>query len=239
MIRPFWRFYGGKWRAAPKYPKPELNTIIEPFAGAAGYSCRYPNSRVILIDADPVIAATWRYLIATPASEILAIPDIPHGGTVDDLTVCQEARWLVGWWCNAGSTEPKKSPSKWAHFKGVHNWGGWCDKSRNRIAKSVEFIRHWKILEGDYRIAPDIEATWFIDPPYQTVAGRCYRKQPDSFIDLGIWAQKRKGQIIACDQVGANWLPWTSNINVKSAKSRQSSEVFYHRSIHPKLFKDC
>jgi len=42
-LRPFWRYYGGKWRAAPSYPSPRCETIIEPFAGAAGYSLRYPD----------------------------------------------------------------------------------------------------------------------------------------------------------------------------------------------------
>ena len=40
-LRPFFCYYGGKWRAAPKYPPPEHDTIVEPFAGAAGYATRY------------------------------------------------------------------------------------------------------------------------------------------------------------------------------------------------------
>jgi hypothetical protein len=34
-LKPFIRLYGGKYRAAPRYPKPLHDT---PFAGAAGYS---------------------------------------------------------------------------------------------------------------------------------------------------------------------------------------------------------
>jgi len=34
MLKPFWQYYGGKWRAAPHYPKPRHDTIVEPFAGA-------------------------------------------------------------------------------------------------------------------------------------------------------------------------------------------------------------
>jgi hypothetical protein len=75
-----------------------MDTIVEPFAGAAGYSCHYPARKVILIDASPIIAGIWRYLIAVSPAEVLAIPDIPEGGTVDDLPVCQEARWLIGTW---------------------------------------------------------------------------------------------------------------------------------------------
>ena len=36
-LRPFWRYYGGKWRAAPRYPKPlhDLNnqlTVVQGYA---------------------------------------------------------------------------------------------------------------------------------------------------------------------------------------------------------------
>ena len=49
-LRPFWAYYGGKWRAAPRYPRPMHDTIIEPFAGAAGYSLRYPDRNVVLVE---------------------------------------------------------------------------------------------------------------------------------------------------------------------------------------------
>jgi len=47
-LRPFWRYYGGKFRAAPRYPTPTHKTIVEPFAGAAGYSLRVDDLRVHL-----------------------------------------------------------------------------------------------------------------------------------------------------------------------------------------------
>jgi len=58
-VRSFFYFYGGKWLAAPRYPAPRYDTIIEPFAGSAGYSLRYPDKRVVLVERDPKIAATW------------------------------------------------------------------------------------------------------------------------------------------------------------------------------------
>ena len=45
---------------------------------------------------------------------------------------------------------------------------------RARIASQIARIRHWTIIHGDYRQAPDIDATWFVDPPYQ-VMGKHYR----------------------------------------------------------------
>ena len=70
-LAPFWRYYGGKNRAAKWYPAPEHDTIVEPFAGAAGYSCRYSDRKVILIDKSPIIAGMWRYLIKASPAEIL------------------------------------------------------------------------------------------------------------------------------------------------------------------------
>jgi site-specific DNA-adenine methylase len=76
MLRPFFSFYGGKWRAAPYYPTPQFNRVIEPFAGAAGYSTRHHERDVVLVEADPVIAGLWRWLIAAPSSEVLALPAV-------------------------------------------------------------------------------------------------------------------------------------------------------------------
>lgn len=59
-LRTFFNFYGGKWKAAPTYPAPKHDTIIEPFAGGAGYSLRHHERQVVLIDRDPVIAGIWR-----------------------------------------------------------------------------------------------------------------------------------------------------------------------------------
>jgi hypothetical protein len=238
-VGPFWRYYGGKWRAAPRYPAPECQTIVEPFAGAAGYACRYPSRRVLLIDKSPIIAGIWRYLIASKSADILALPDIPEGGTVDDLDACQEARWLAGFWCNSATVTPRKSPSSWAALgDAAQSWGGWGVRARQRIASGVALISHWQVMEGDYRQAPDIEATWMVDPPYQTKAGRQYPEQPDSHAQIGAWCLARRGQVIACDQLGADWLPWTGRLALKStgnSGNATSQEVVYHRSRHPSL----
>jgi len=224
-LAPFWRYYGGKNRAAPLYPQPEHDTIVEPFAGAAGYSCRYPDRNVILIDKSPIIAGIWRYLIATPAAEILALPDIPEGGTVDDLPVCQEARWLVGFWCNDATAYPCKRPSAWALHNASNGGGGcvgWGDNARQRIARQVDRIRHWRVIEGAYHDAPDIEATWHVDPPYNNKAGRRYNEQPDDFGALGQWCMDRRGLVMVCENKGADWLPFQPLADIPTARSNTS-----------------
>ena len=211
-LRPFWRYFGAKWRSAPRYPTPTHDTIVEPFAGAAGYALRYPDRRVILVERYAVVAAVWRYLIAVRADELRTIPAVE---CVDDLPswVPQEARWLIGLRFGAGDSRPRARVSPM-----VRRDGGFDLAS---IADQVERIRHWTIIEGDYTQAPDTVATWFVDPPYQTAGSRSrapgqhrrvrYPHGGDSidYAALGAWTAARRGQVIACENVGATWLPFT------------------------------
>lgn len=58
---PFFKIFGSKHRLAATYPRPEHDTVIEPFAGAAGYATRYADRRVVLFEVDPKIVALWSY----------------------------------------------------------------------------------------------------------------------------------------------------------------------------------
>lgn len=212
QMRPFWRYYGGKWRAAPRYgpPLPGL-PIIEPFAGAAGYATRFGADRdVVLVEANHVVASIWRWLIQATPDDVLAIGEVPDGGTVDDVDAPQEARWLLGFWLNQATTTPCKTPGR---FFREQEQGGrrfvWPE-ARARIASQVPRIRLWSVIEGDYTQAPDIEGTWFIDPPYSTPAGRHYPSQVGGhdYASLGTWCRSRAGRVIVCEQAGATWLPF-------------------------------
>jgi len=228
-IKPFWNYYGGKWRAAPRYPTPRHKHIIEPFAGAAGYSLRYPDYDVTLLDVYPVIAGVWRYLIATPAGEIMRIPCVE---SVDDLPawVPQEARWLVGFCMNTGVASPCKILSRRNRYMrdiGRAVWG-WSPGRRDLIARQVERIKHWRVIEGDYAKAPDVTATWFIDPPYNNRAGSCYKHKLSDYEALGAWCKTRAGQVIVCENDGATWLPFRPFMNLtQSINGKTSTEAIW------------
>jgi hypothetical protein len=222
-LKPFFCFYGGKWRAAPKYPAPLFDTVIEPFAGAAGYATRHFNKRVILIEKDPVIASLWRYLVKVSPEEIRALP-LEVTTTADDLNVCPEARSLIGFWLNKGSATPKRRPSKWMR-EGTHSASFWGATIRERIATQVEAVRHWNVIEGSYESAPDVNATWFIDPPYQRQGQyyRCSATEID-FDALGAWCQGRRGRVLVCEQAGATWLPFQPFAVIKANESRHGKK---------------
>lgn len=235
-MRPFFGFYGGKWRDALKYyPRPTHNTIVEPFAGSAGYSVRYFDRQVVLGEKDPVIFGVWDYLIKTPASEILAIPDLEEGQSVGDLPICQEARWLVGFWLNRAASRPRANPSAWMR-EGIRPGSFWGDRVRNTIASQVDRIRHWKVYNCSYEEIPwEGEATWFIDPPYQK-QGRHYHYGAEDidFPALGAWSCGRRGQVIVCEQNGADWLPFGTLAMTKTTRvGVRSHEVLWTKDDYP------
>lgn len=225
-LRPFWTFFGGKWRLTPHYPEPIHSTIIEPFAGAAGYSLRYPDRKVILIDKDPLIAGIWRWLISASAEEVRALPRIPVSGSLHDVKwPCEEAKNLAGFWLGAGSVRPYYNLTGWLKKPGrsANLWGA---SKIERIASQVDRIRHWTIIEGDYTNAPDIEATWFIDAPY-VKAGKRYRHSSASidFSHLGAFCQNIEGQVIVCEQEGADWMPFEFFHKAKANESVNDGKV--------------
>lgn len=231
-LRPFFGYYGGKWRDAPRhYPPPAHGTIVEPFAGSAGYSLRYPNRNVILVERDEIIASIWRYLIKVREREILRIPDVSPYGSVDDLKCCQEARLLVGFWLNRGVERPRRTPSKWMR-EGERPGSFWGPKVRDRIARQLTRIRHWRIVQGNYSsVGFRGAATWFVDPPYQN-AGQHYHHGAASldYSQLGDWCRRRRGQVIVCENEGADWLPFVSLAKVKTTRRGQrSGEVVWMR----------
>src|ERR1035437_4150783 len=135
MLKLVFCYYGGKWRIAKHYPQPQYNTIIEPFAGSAGYSLHYPNLNVELYDIDPMICGIWQYLIKVSSEEILKLPiNFQH---IDEINVCQEAKWLIGFWLNKATAQPCKSPSKWMR-EGLRPNSFWGNVIRDRIADQVD-----------------------------------------------------------------------------------------------------
>ncbi len=225
--RPMMNYYGGKWRAAPRYPKPEHDTIVEPFAGGAGYSLRYPDRNVVLVERDPEVAATWRYLIGVSPEEIRGLPLLEPGQHIDDFfpALTKDQRRLVGWWLSSGISAPRRTlTNSVATRNGKSNWRAVI---RERIATQVGRIRHWRIIEGDYTSAPDIDATWFVDPPYID-KGKHYRFGSDDidYAALGEWCQGLRGQVMVCENEGADWLPFRAFGGIKSLRG-VSKEVVW------------
>ncbi len=232
MLRPFWRYYGGKWRAAPRYPAPAHATIVEPFAGAAGYSLRYPDREVILVEKYHVIAEIWRWLIGVSADEVLAIPEVD---AVADLPAWVPAggRFLVGMCMNAAAVRPNKriSAGMFARRALARYCEGWTAKMRDRAASQVTAIRHWRVIEGEYTAAPDVSASWFIDSPYRGRPGSHYTHGSSKldYSALARWSRSRRGQTIVCEAAGADWLPFAPFGETNGMGGAPSREAIWTR----------
>lgn len=231
-IRPFFCYYGAKWLSAPRYPQPYHPIIIEPFAGAAGYSMLYYDRDIRLFEIDPIIYGIWDFLIHARERDILSIPNrVSHISEVSAF--CQEIRWLVGFWLNPGSSQPKNTRGTWASATVDSDVRYWSPRIQERIVQQLPCIRHWTITHGHYLDhCPDIEATWFIDPPYYH-AGRhyTYRLQDDDYDRLSAFCQVIKGQVIVCEGNDADWLPFQHFRFGKAAKYGISYESIWHRPM--------
>ena len=224
MLRPFFTYYGAKWRLAQHYPEPEFDTLIEPFAGSACYSLRYHKLKVHLFDIDPVICGIWKWLIKADIQEIKALPsEVKYIDNLDP-SIPQGAKDLIGFWLNRGAAAPAKQASAWM-TDGTWPKQFWGEHVKQRLIRQVPLIRDWRIEQKSYEQIDNLQATWFIDPPYQKM-GRHYKFNKINYEKLGNWCLARNGQIIVCEQKGADWLDFKP---FRAAKARRgkSEEVSF------------
>lgn len=220
-LKPFFTYFGGKYRLAPRYPKPKYDTIIEPFAGSAGYSLRYSEREVILNDLDPVISEIWRYLINVKEEEILELPStIINIEDFPDLTKVQQN--FIGYWLQTGRTTPKKVLRKLSKGNELR----WGDRVKDRIVNQLQFIRHWQVTNLSYLEMENRVATWYVDPPYQT-AGRGYKINQMDYGVCANFCKSRTGQVIVCEASGANWLPFSPFADIHSGVNKVAKEVIW------------
>ncbi|MDR0792323.1 MAG: hypothetical protein LBE82_03370 [Chitinophagaceae bacterium] len=214
-------YYGRKKQIAKHYPAPNFETIIEPFAGSAAYSLfqNYWKKNVILIEKDPKVASIWNWLINTAtADDIKNLPDLKVGEKSSEFLHIVHAATKMAF-----------------HFKTIkvtpvleRNW----EISRRVFAENLYKIKHWQIINDDYTAAPNIQATWFIDPPYKGEPGLGY-KFSSKLIDYGKlseWALTRKGEIIFCEGEYGDYLPFKQLLELKGVAGKSSKEMIFYKT---------
>jgi site-specific DNA-adenine methylase len=220
-LRPFFTYFGGKHLNVARYPEPTRELLIEPFCGSAGYATRYHDRDVLLIDRNPFIVETWRYLISASPSDIMGLPLAWTEPSVRELDIPLGAQYLIGWWLNKGNVYPCLQPSSNMLNK-KRPTSFWGKEIRARLASQVNAIKNWRVIEGSYEDVPgEHTATWFIDPPYQS-SGDPYKYGPDliDYASLAAWCRGRSGQVIVCENTEASWLPFRSLCTTISKSDR-------------------
>lgn len=198
---------------AERWGRPTRPLIIEPFAGSASYSMHWLGAvdEVRLIEKDPRVVELWQRLLAMEPEQVLALTP-PEAGTYTS-----DFLWMTAATSNAiANLNTLKMPERVPKV---------AEMMLHQIAEQLpEAKRKVTIIHGDYTLAGDDEATWFIDPPYQASGNgsaktwfpqgmgyshreRCTSKHLD-FDALGEWCRTRRGQVMVCEQKGAAWLPF-------------------------------
>jgi 16S rRNA G966 N2-methylase RsmD len=138
----------------------------------------------------------------------------------------------MGFMVQNGVNAPKLTVSK------VGNFGASIDRDKKRIAADLFKIRHWEVKQGDYTEIENVEATWFIDPPYQ-FGGEYYVKgnKDISFSELGDWCKSRKGQILVCENTKADWLPFFPIGSLSGSKHKTTEAVWMNDLAQPALLQ--
>jgi site-specific DNA-adenine methylase len=220
-LRQFFSYFGSKVALAKHYPAPEFDTIIEPFAGSAGYACLYHERDVRLFDIDPVIVGIWEYLIAASERDILGLPLDVAGVKM----LSKAERDFIGFWNVRCGSHPQHQPTPWS-LSGLYPSSFWSERTRVRIAGQVEKISHWKVTQGSYAAIPNAPATWFIDSPYEAQGKRyAFGSSGIDYAHLAAWVRERSGQKIVCEDAAATWLPFTplyENRTVKYNKAKRT-----------------
>lgn len=229
-------YYGGKRRLAKFYPPPGHDVIVEPFAGSAAYALRHldPSTRVrevkrvILVEKDRRVVDMWERLLAMDPAELLKLPIPKAGERTDDFLLMTAA-------CSnrIARTESMIVTTRMPDA---------IERMFRRIASALPHAKgRVEVIHGDYTQAPDVEATWFIDPPYQ-VNGRAqagtdrpqgmgYARDCDSstidYAALAAWCRTRQGQVIVCEQAGATWLPFEHLRWARDSIGNKAAEVVW------------
>jgi site-specific DNA-adenine methylase len=213
-----WSYYGSKSKVIKEYHEPLFDTIIEPFAGTARYSLRGRNweKRVILVDKYKVIVDIWNYLKNASEKDILGLPNFKHKESVEQHgQLSQVEKWLIGFCIHRGCSSPGLSATEF------NSWS----QDKKRIAGNLFKIRHWEIINGDYFALKNIEATWYIDPPYQE-GGHIYKYNTIDYKKLGDWCRQRNGHVMVCENTYANWLPFRP-LKSYSGQMRTTTEAIW------------
>lgn len=204
-------YFGRKGVSAKSYPAPAYPLVIEPFAGSMAYSLHYRPPFAIGIDADARVAALWHRLTAMTVDDIREHPAPVLGERTDDL------------WHQLGEAS---NSSLRKNFRTANELLVGRFEQQRRLA-----LRHHKYAQqniiykhGDYRDAPDVEASWFVDAPYFGVDG--YKHRPD-FEQLARWVRARRGQVIVCEGEGAEWLEFVEHARPRSIGNTHHAELIW------------
>jgi hypothetical protein len=231
---PLFKWFGSKWLSSKTLPKPNHTSIVEPYAGGAGYSLRHSERKVIIWDEDPNLQVLWPWLIQASRADILGIPiEIEEGTDIRTLGLTVGQQMLLKHWQRTNNCGDCWTISPWGN-------GQWTANTRARIAFEVGAIQHWRFESPNWNCE---RTTYFLDPPY--LYNYRYRTGMPEFdfskMVENVHSVSRSSQIIVCEAICPktnripDYLPFTFFGNRITSRRKQnehhhSKELIYVRS---------
>jgi len=234
---PLFKWFGSKWTASKHYPMPEHESVVEPFAGGAGYSLRHFTKKVTIAETDPHISLLWRWIV-TEATEadVRAIPlGLPVGTDIREVGLSTGQALLLKSWQRTNNVGSCWTVSSWGNLSGQ-----WTENTRSRVANEIHLVKHWTVAADGPVLMKSMRepVTWFVDPPYQF--NYQYRGPTLDYDVLASLIMTLTGQIIVCEaicpktQTVPSWLPFeqfreTVTSRRKTHNNHHSKELIYTR----------
>ena len=213
-------YYGSKSKIVDYYPPPKHKKIIEPFCGSARYSLKYWQNDVLIMDKSENLINVWKWLQQCSKNDILKLPKLTTGLDIRKIELSEIERTFLSYLVASG--RPSNIVTKFMDYDNGNQ------KVYKRIADSLELIRHWEIKLGSYDELENVEATWFIDPPYM-FGGEHYKESNKNidFAKLAEWCKNRNGQTIVCENMKADWLDFKPLTKIQGACQTNTTEAIW------------
>lgn len=212
-------YYGSKSKIVDYYPPPKHDKIIEPFAGSARYSLKWFDRDVTIVDKYDVVINIWKWLQSASEKDVTSLPTLYKGENIRELNLSEPEKQFLGMLAGVASTSPRWKVSEYASIQNGRK------NQLQRIADQLYKIRHWNIILGSYEDLENLEATWFIDPPYE-FGGNGYKHGKIDYKHLAGWCKERKGQVIVCENTKATWMNFKPMKNLHGAM-RETVEAIW------------
>ena len=206
-------YFGRKWALAARYPRPAHELVVEPFAGSMSYSLFHRPTRALGLDADPNVVDAWHHATSRTRASLAAHPLPDVGARITD-------RWQMMAASSHGTAVATSALVTDRLRRDLRNQASFAARHVDYARRAIDYQL------GHYRDAPDVEATWFIDPPYQHVL-RGYTRADLDFEELGAWCRTRRGLVIVCEQLGADWLPFEPLASIVGTTNKATTEAVW------------